>query len=69
MISLIENAIVVGRSCGERNLLLIENQENGAVNTLVFNGQQEMELGTKGVLEFSGNVIISFIPSLEEVLA
>ncbi len=69
MMKLIENAVVVGRSWGDKNLIVVENAQNGQIETFEYTGLQEIELGAEGVLEFNDKLVISFTPALEEVLA
>lgn len=67
MIKQIEKAEIVGHSWGEKNLILVKNLESGEVKNFICN--QELELGTEGVLEYNDNLVISFVAVNEEVMA
>ena len=72
MIQVIEKAVVLGRSWGEKNVCLVENQLTGEVVKFNFSGQDVLELGAEGVIEYHAgteNTIISFVSTMEEVLA
>jgi len=67
----IENAVVVGRSIGEKNVVIIENETIGFKMSFENPKGIEVELGTEGRViykEGAANQLISFEPVMVEEL-
>jgi len=67
----IENAIVVGRSVGEKNVVVIENENLGFKMSFENPKGIEVELGTEGRViykEGASNQLVSFEPIMIEEL-
>lgn len=68
----IENAVVVGRSAGDKNLVIVENEMLGLTISLENLKGIELELGMEGRViykEGSSNQLLSFEPMMVEELA
>ena len=68
----IENAVVVGRSFGEKNVVIVENEILGLTMSLENIKEIEMELGMEGRMiykEGTTNQLLSFEPVMVEELA
>ena len=65
----IENALVVGRSIGDNNVYVIQNENTGTTITLHSSNDMGLELGMEGAVIYNGQQIVSFEPALVEELA
>lgn len=67
----IENATIVGRSFGERNVYVIQNESTGKTISMLAIEGEEFELGTEGEVIFDNNLgtrMVSFLPAMEEAM-
>jgi hypothetical protein len=65
----IENAHVVCRSLGEKNVVVVENTNTGENVTLHNSKGIELELGMEGRLIYNEGTLVSFEPAMVEELA
>jgi hypothetical protein len=67
----IENATIVCRSMGEKNIVVLENENTGVSYTLENVKGIELELGFEGrvIYNETSNQLISFEPVMQEELA
>ncbi len=66
----IENAVVVGRSTGEKNVVIVENEVLGLTMRLENIKEIEVELGMEGrVIYNATSQLLSFEPVMVEELA
>ena len=69
---LIENASIIGRTIGEQDLYLVQDEITGRIITLVNANNMELETGAEGIIsweEGDKNVLAGFEPATEEVFA
>jgi tRNA(Phe) wybutosine-synthesizing methylase Tyw3 len=68
----IENAIIVGHSTGERNIIIVKNEATGKIVKMENPKGLEIELGMEGFIMFTEEPVmqlISFEPTMVEELA
>lgn len=68
----IENAIIVGHSTGERNIIIVKNEATGKIVTMENPKGLEIELGMEGFIMYTEEPLmqlISFEPAMVEELA
>jgi len=69
---LIENASIIGRTIGEQDLYLVQDETTGRIITLVNANNLELVTGAEGLVSYetgTENVLIGFEPATEEVFA
>lgn len=68
----VENAVVVSRSLGDKNIVVVENENLGLTLSLENPKSIELELGMEGIViykEIEGSCqLVSFDPALVEEL-
>jgi hypothetical protein len=65
----IENAVVICRSLGDKNIVVVENENLGLTLSLENPKGIEIELGMEGRIIYNQCSMVSFEPALVEELA